>query len=68
MTTGVEAVIYLRLKVERVKGWRSFHMSQPCSSQPPSLERRKSRGGTGKEEIRHGLNKGHNANCTVIKQ
>lgn len=35
---GGEYVIYLRLRVERVKGWSSFHMSQPCSSQPSSLE------------------------------
>lgn len=46
-----EALIYLRSRVVRVKGSSSFHMSQPCSSQPPSLEektqRRRDREGGG---------------------
>ncbi len=65
---GGEDLIYLRLRVERIKGWSSFHMSQPCSSQPPSLEGRKRRGGTEEEEIRRGFNRGHSANYTAIKE
>lgn len=56
-------------ELRRSKGWSSVHMSQPCSSQPPSLHReQKRKGGAAREEIRHGFNAGHAANYTAIKQ
>lgn len=67
---GGADVIYLKgRELSGSKGSSSFHMSQPCSSQPPSLQgERKRKGGTAREEIRHEFNAGHAANYTAIKQ